>query len=76
MDQPTRPHLPSARPIALDPQPLVEEKVIAHAPLVLFEITVWVRSSCGSCTVRKEAPVSEPTNITVSVDSCSQKPRP
>ena len=49
---------------------------MGHAPSDVFEITVWVTLERGSCTVRKETHASHPSNITVSVDACSQKPRP
>jgi hypothetical protein len=47
-----------------------------HAPPELFEITVCVRPSAGSCTLRNETPASYPTRITASLVRCSQKPRP
>ena len=51
-------------------------QVTGQAPAVVLDRTVWVYRPAGSCTVRKDTPASDPSSITASPDSWSQKPRP
>ena len=51
-------------------------RVTGHAPLVVFDTTVWVYPRTGSCAVRNETPASPPTSITASPVWSSQKPSP
>ena len=52
------------------------KRTTGQAPSVEFEITVHVVCVAGSCSERNETLASEPTSLTRSLDSCSQKPRP
>jgi hypothetical protein len=51
-------------------------RAIGHAPVVVFDSTVYVSCVAGSCRLWKETPASEPSSSAASVVGCSRMPRP